>query len=123
MLRCAVSLRWLCALTAGILKICLTLELKKNLMIKLFARVMADNVELFIKKSGLSPLFAYTFSDEINFLFMELPFKGRIEKMDSIITSFLGNAFTINLQLEKPVAFDSRIAVLQKKEILVYSHC
>ncbi|HEY3360795.1 MAG TPA: tRNA(His) guanylyltransferase Thg1 family protein [Methanosarcina sp.] len=92
-------------------------------MIELFARVMADNIELFIKKSGLSPLFAYTFSDEINFLFMELPFKGRIEKIDSIITSFLGNAFTINLQLEKPVAFDSRIAVLQKKEILVYSHC
>jgi len=87
-----------------------------------FARVMADTVELFIKKSGLSPLFAYTFSDEISFLFMELPFEGRVEKIDSIVASFLGSAFTINLQLEKPVAFDSRIVVLQKEEIPTYFH-
>lgn len=87
-----------------------------------FARVMADAAELLIKKSGLSPLFAYTFSDEVSFLFMELPFEGRVEKIDSVIASFLGSAFTINLQLEKPVAFDSRIIVLQKEEIPVYFH-
>jgi tRNA(His) guanylyltransferase len=87
-----------------------------------FARAMADAAELFIKKSGLGPLFAYTFSDEISFLFTELPFEGRVEKIDSIVASFLGSAFTINLQLEEPVAFDSRIIVLQKEEIPAYFH-
>ncbi len=85
-----------------------------------FARAMADTAELFIKISGLSPLFAYTFSDEISFLFTELPFEGRVEKIDSVTASFLGSTLTINLQLEKPVAFDSRIVVLQKEEIPAY---
>jgi len=89
---------------------------------QIFARAMADTAELFIKKSGLSPLVAYTFSDEISFLFMELPFEGRVEKIDSVVASFLGSALTINLQLEKPVAFDSRIVVLQKEEIPAYFH-
>jgi tRNA(His) guanylyltransferase len=87
-----------------------------------FARAMAGTAVLFIKKSGLSPLFAYTFSDEVSFLFMELPFEGRVEKIDSVVASFLGSALTINLQLEKPVAFDSRIVVLQKEEIPSYFH-
>ena len=87
-----------------------------------FARAMADTAELLIKKSGLSPLFAYTFSDEVSFLFTELPFEGRVEKIDSVMASFLGSALTINLQLEKPVAFDSRIIVLQKEEIPAYFH-
>lgn len=89
---------------------------------QIFARAMADTAELFIKKSGLSPLFAYTFSDEVSFLFMELPFEERVEKIDSVTASFLGSALTINLQLEKPVAFDSRIVVLQKEEIPAYFH-
>jgi tRNA(His) guanylyltransferase len=87
-----------------------------------FARAMADTAELFIKKSGLSPLFAYTFSDEISFLFMELPFEGRVEKIDSVLASFMGSALTIKLQLEQPVAFDSRIIVLQKDEVPAYFH-
>ena len=87
-----------------------------------FARAMAGTAELLIKKSGLSPIFAYTFSDEVSFLFMELPFEGRVEKIDSVIASFLGSALTINLQLEKPVAFDSRIVVLQKEDIPAYFH-
>jgi len=87
-----------------------------------FARAMADTAELFIKKSGLSPLSAYTFSDEISFLFMELSFEGRVEKIDSIAASFLGSALTINLRLEEPVAFDSRIVALQKEEIPAYFH-
>ncbi len=87
-----------------------------------FAKAMADTAELFIKKSGLSPLSAYTFSDEINFLFMELSFEGRVEKVDSIVASFLSSALTINLRLEEPVAFDSRIVALQKEEIPAYFH-
>ena len=89
---------------------------------KTFARAMADTAELFIKKSGLSPLFAYTFSDEISFLFTDLPFDGRVEKIDSVVASFLGSALTIELRLEEPVAFDSRLVALQKEEIPEYFH-
>jgi tRNA(His) 5'-end guanylyltransferase len=87
-----------------------------------FARAMADTAELFIKKSGLSPLFAYTFSDEISFLFTDLPFDGRVEKIDSVVASFLGSALTIKLRLEAPIAFDSRLVALQKEEISEYFH-
>lgn len=87
-----------------------------------FARAMADTAELFIKKSGLSPLFAYTFSDEISFLFTDLPFDSRVEKIDSVVASFLGSALTINLCLELPIAFDSRLVVLQREEIPEYFH-
>ena len=89
---------------------------------KTFARAMADTAELFIKKSGLSPLFAYTFSDEVSFLFTYLPFDGRVEKIDSVVASFLGSALTIELRLEEPVAFDSRLVALQKEEIPEYFH-
>jgi tRNA(His) guanylyltransferase len=87
-----------------------------------FARAMADIAELLIKKSGLSPLFAYNFSDEISFLFTELSFEGRVEKIDSIVAGFLSSALTINLRLEEPVTFDSRIVALQKEEIPAYFH-
>jgi tRNA(His) 5'-end guanylyltransferase len=87
-----------------------------------FARAMADTAELFIKKSGLSPYFAYTFSDEITFLFTDLPFDGRVEKIDSVVASFLGSALTIKLRLEAPIAFDSRLVALQKEEISEYFH-
>ncbi|AKB19310.1 MULTISPECIES: tRNA(His) guanylyltransferase Thg1 family protein [unclassified Methanosarcina] len=89
---------------------------------KTFARAMADTAELFIKKSGLSPLFAYTFSDEISFLFTDLPFDGRVEKIDTVVASFLGSALTIKLRLEEPIAFDSRLVALQKEEIPEYFH-
>lgn len=42
-----------------------------------------------------NPSFIYTFSDEINILFSEIPFGGRVEKMDSVFASFLGSAFTM----------------------------
>jgi tRNA(His) guanylyltransferase len=87
-----------------------------------FARAIADIAELFIKKSGLSPLFAYSFSDEISFLFTELSFEGRVEKINSITASFLSSALTINLRLEEPIAFDSRIVTLQKEDISAYFH-
>jgi tRNA(His) 5'-end guanylyltransferase len=87
-----------------------------------FARALADTAEFFIKNSGLSPLFAYVFSDEISFLFMELSFEGRVEKIDSIVASFISSALTINLRLDEPVAFDSRIVALQKEEIPAYFH-
>lgn len=87
-----------------------------------FARAMADTVELFIKKSGISPLFAYTFSDEVSLLFFDPPFDGRIEKIDSVTASYLGSALTLSLGLEEPLAFDARVVALQKEEIQEYMH-
>ena len=85
-----------------------------------FARAMADSTELFFNESGLNPMFAFLFSDEINLFFSEIPFNERIEKINSIIPGFISSALTIKLNLEKPVAFDSRIIPLCKENIYDY---
>lgn len=73
------------------------------------ASAMADAVELFFRQSGLAPLFAYTFSDEVSFFFNELPFEGRIEKLDSIIPSFIASALTMFLGQKEACSFDARV--------------
>ncbi len=45
-----------------------------------------------------------------------------MEKIDSVVASFLGSALTIKLRLETPIAFDSRLVALQKEEISEYFH-
>lgn len=85
-----------------------------------FARAMADCVECFFRDSGLNPLFAFTFSDEINLFFSEMPYNYRIEKIDSIIPSFFSSGLTIRLDLKKPVSFDSRVIPLGKEDIYRY---
>src|SRR5574341_270024 len=95
------------------------LELKKPYD-EIFARAMANSVEVFFRESGLNPLFAFTFSDEINLFFYEIPYNSRIEKIDSIIPSFISSALTIQLSLKNPVAFDSRIILLCKDDIYKY---
>lgn len=69
-----------------------------------------------------SPLFAYTFSDEISLLLDNVPFDGRIEKIDSVIASFAASSFVIhyNTQFKKPPAFDSRIIPINDSDILHY---
>lgn len=85
-----------------------------------FARAMANCVEVFFKDSGLNPLIAFTFSDEINLFFYEIPYNNRIEKIDSIIPAFISSALTIQLNLQNPIAFDSRIIPLGKEDIYKY---
>ena len=85
-----------------------------------FAKAMADCVECFFRDSGLNPLLCFTFSDEINLFFCEMPYNYRIEKIDSIIPGFLSSALTILLELKKPVAFDARIIPLGKGDIYRY---
>jgi tRNA(His) guanylyltransferase len=85
-----------------------------------FAKAMADCVECFFRDSGLNPLFAFTFSDEINLFFLEMPYNYRIEKIDSIIPSFFSSELTIRLELKKPVSFDSRVIPLGKEDIYRY---
>lgn len=85
-----------------------------------FAKAMVDCVECFFRDSGLNPIFAFTFSDEINLFFSEMPYNYRIEKIDSIIPSFFSSGLTIRLELKKPVSFDSRVIPLGKEDIYRY---
>ncbi|WP_405295893.1 tRNA(His) guanylyltransferase Thg1 family protein [Methanobrevibacter sp.] len=69
-----------------------------------------------------SPLFVYTFSDEISLLLDNVPFDGRIEKIDSVIASFTAGSFVIHYgaEFKKPPAFDSRIIPISDGDILRY---
>lgn len=80
-----------------------------------FGELMVKTGEDFFKE--FSPLFIYTFSDEINILLSEIPFGGRIEKLDSVFASFIAGSFTRHvLNDEKPInwpiSFDSRVIPL-----------
>lgn len=58
-----------------------------------FANGMVESIELFFSKSGINPVLAYLFSDEVSLLFIgDLPFNGRLEKIDSVIPSFISSA-------------------------------
>lgn len=41
-----------------------------------------------------APVFIYTFSDEISILLDNIPFNGRIEKINSVVASFAASSFT-----------------------------
>ena len=86
-----------------------------------FAQGMAEAAERFFEQSGFDPDLAYLFSDEINLYFTHVPFKGRIEKLDSVIASFLASALTIVLGLNEAIAFDARtIPVCSRDDVLAY---
>ena len=69
-----------------------------------------------------SPVFLYTFSDEISLLLESIPFDGRIEKINSIMASFASSSFVMNYDttFKKPPAFDSRIIPINDDDILKY---
>jgi tRNA(His) 5'-end guanylyltransferase len=69
-----------------------------------------------------SPLFAYTFSDEISLLLDNVPFDCRIEKINSVIASFTASSFVLHYDtnFKKPPAFDSRIIPVNDDDILKY---
>ena len=83
---------------------------------KVMSEVCRDLFEEF------SPLFVYTFSDEISLVFDKLPFDGRIEKINSVIASFTSSSFVIhyNTDFKKPPAFDSRIIPINDEDIIKY---
>jgi len=74
-----------------------------------FSSIMAGVCEYCIRDSGLAPVFAYTFSDEISLFLNTLPFNGRIEKLDTTFASYAASVFTILARLQHPVAFDARV--------------
>ena len=69
--------------------------------------------------------YIYTFSDEINILLEQIPFNGRVEKIDSVICSYVSSSFMKHLFISKdqfdvdittlkPASFDSRIIITSK---------
>ncbi|MHC1627020.1 MAG: tRNA(His) guanylyltransferase Thg1 family protein [Methanoculleaceae archaeon] len=74
-----------------------------------FCRAMVEVCRQLISESGLNPRWAYTFSDEISLYFTDLPFGGRVEKLDSVSAAFAASALTGILRPPVPLAFDARI--------------
>ncbi len=85
-----------------------------------FAEFMVKTVEMFFAESGFNPKFAYLFSDEINLFFHEIPFNGRVEKIDSVISGFLSSALTIVSGFKVPISFDARVIPLCHDIIIGY---
>lgn len=85
-----------------------------------FYNVMAAVCEELFKE--FSPSFVYTFSDEISLLFKNVPFDGRIEKIDSVIAGFTSSSFAMNYDADfkKPPAFDSRVIPINDDDIVKY---
>ncbi len=84
-----------------------TLELKKPFD-PAFHAAMRSVCHYLLTESGLTPTFAYTFSDEISLYFSTLPFSGRVEKLDSVTAAVAASALTIELGCLEPLAFDAR---------------
>jgi len=74
-----------------------------------FNHAMVSVCTALVAESGLSPVFAYTFSDEISLYLEKLPFSGRVEKIDSVAASFAASALILSLGVDEPLAFDARI--------------
>jgi len=101
-------------------KVLLKLQFSKPFDIR-FANGMVESIELFFNRSGINPVLAYLFSDEINLFFIrDLPFNGRLEKIDSVIPSFISSALALNLGSPDPMSFDSRVCVIDSKDIVEY---
>lgn len=84
------------------------LDLKKPFDLTFHASMRAV-ARYLLEGSGLTPAFAYTFSDEISLYFRTLPFSGRVEKIDSVTAALAASALTIELEAREPLAFDARI--------------
>ena len=59
-----------------------------------FTKIMVETSNDFFKE--FNSHFVYTFSDEINILLSDIPFGGRIEKLNSVFASFIAGSFTKN---------------------------
>jgi len=105
-----------------------------------FSKSMVEVAKDIFKE--FSPLFIYTFSDEINILLSEIPFSGRIEKLNSVFPSLASSSLTLHLHenfkvknqnigdlennllnnhdLDFPISFDSRIIPVAIGDIYSY---
>ncbi|MCK7483776.1 MAG: hypothetical protein M0C28_47380 [Candidatus Moduliflexus flocculans] len=74
-----------------------------------FSDAMVQVCTSLVADSGLNPDFAFTFSDEISLYFTQLPFSGRVEKIDSVSASFAASSLTLALGVHNPLSFDARV--------------
>jgi tRNA(His) 5'-end guanylyltransferase len=74
-----------------------------------FSDAMIRVCKALVADSGLCPDFAFTFSDEISLYFTQLPFSGRVEKIDSVAASFAASSLTLALGATTPLSFDARV--------------
>ncbi|RLG48368.1 MAG: tRNA 5'-guanylyltransferase [Thermoproteota archaeon] len=88
-------------------------------MAKCMVRAAKETFDL-----GFPIVLAYTFSDEISFLIKPpLPFKGRVEKLVSVLPSMVASSFSTalrNMNMEANVGFDGRIVLVRREEIPEY---
>jgi tRNA(His) 5'-end guanylyltransferase len=107
-----------------------TLKLEKPYDLDFVKAMIATGQEFFRE---FSPSFIYTFSDEINILLDEIPFKGRLEKINSVFASFISGALTRQILRDsrfsniieqsetfKSISFDSRIIPLNYEQLVAY---
>ncbi len=85
-----------------------------------FCTAMVEVSRMLVADSGLAPVFAYTFSDEISLYFTDLPFSGRVEKIDSVTASYAASALTLALGADEPLAFDARIVQATPEFAVLY---
>ena len=69
---------------------------------------------------GFNPALIYVASDELNILFLDAaPFRGRIEKVNSVLASLISSSFTLCLKKERAAAFDSRVVIASNDEKII----
>ncbi len=92
------------------------INLQRPYDIKL-ARALAS-VPAELMKLGFPLAFAYTFSDEISFLLVPpLPWKGRIEKLDTILASY--TAGHLSKTFNYALAFDGRVILIRSEDEVI----
>lgn len=74
-----------------------------------FSDMFVNTATVLLNDSGLSPCFAYTFSDEISLFVKTDVFDNRVEKLNSVAASFASSAFSIFSKASEPLSFDSRV--------------
>ena len=95
------------------------LALKKPFDVR-FCEAMVRVCTGLVADSGLCPDFAFTFSDEISLYFTQLPFNGRVEKIDSVSASFAASSLTLVLGMKTPLSFDARVIPATREFAIEY---
>ncbi|MCL2687996.1 MAG: guanylyltransferase [Methanobrevibacter sp.] len=83
---------------------------------KLFSMTMVDTSKDIFNE--FAPLFIYTFSDEINILLSEIPFSGRIEKLNSVFPSLASSSFLKHLNRYFSSNEDEKSIIDDEKSII-----
>ncbi len=85
-----------------------------------FSDCFVKTAEALFSKSGLSPDFVYTFSDEISIFIQKPVFDCRVEKLVSVAAAYASSAFTLYADVETPQSFDARIIPIAKDQLPAY---